>query len=233
MRQRNDGRRLPARGRASNQVRGTALLARRLWAHRRWASALLLALAAALGVRTATADVPADASVLVAARDLAGGQRLSQSDLATARWPPDAVPDGLVPEDLAVGKTVSAPLRRGEPVTDARLSGSGQLVGQPPGTVAMSVPVPDATLLTLLHVGDAVRVLAGPAAPDGLDPGAAYGARVLVERAVVLALPPAPAAGLLDAGAGEGSVVLALSSADAVRVADSAARRSTALALLP
>ncbi|MEU7883590.1 SAF domain-containing protein [Microbispora bryophytorum] len=97
---------------------------RRLAARRRRPIAAVLAgLAVAcvlLAVRT-----PDGVEVLAAARDLAGG-RLTASDVVVVRLPPDTVPAGAyVPGAPVSGRLLAGPLRRGEPLTDARLLGPG------------------------------------------------------------------------------------------------------------
>ncbi|GAB3908715.1 SAF domain-containing protein [Microbispora bryophytorum] len=97
---------------------------RRLAARRRRPIAAVLAgLAVAcvlLAVRT-----PDGVEVLAAARDLAGG-RLTASDVVVVRLPPDTVPAGAyVPGVPVSGRLLAGPLRRGEPLTDARLLGPG------------------------------------------------------------------------------------------------------------
>ncbi len=91
-----------------------ALLSR----YRRLLAAFLAAVAAAAGL--AAARPRADGvRVLVAARDLAAGTTLRRGDLAVRTLPRRAVPDGVV--SRAAGRTLSGPVRRGEPLTDVRL----------------------------------------------------------------------------------------------------------------
>lgn len=196
-------------------------------------AALLLAVAAGLTVRAVTAEPAPGTSVVVAARDLPAGHVLRAADLDSTRLPAEAVPDGLLSADEVSGRALAAPARRGETLTDARLAGTGQLVAAPPDTVAVPVPVSDPSTLAVVRAGDAVRVLGGPIAPDGVDTASGEPARVLVDRAVVLAAPDAPTAGLLDSGAGSGFVLLAMTTSDALRVADAPGRRWLGIAILP
>ncbi|MEN3540262.1 SAF domain-containing protein [Microbispora sp. ZYX-F-249] len=97
---------------------------RRLAGRRRRPIAAVLAGAAVacvlLAVRT-----PDGVEVLAAARDLPGG-RLASSDVMVVRLPPDAVPAGAyAPGTPVTGRVVAGALRRGEPLTDARLLGPG------------------------------------------------------------------------------------------------------------
>ncbi|MEW9533120.1 flagellar biosynthesis protein FlgA [Microbispora sp. NPDC049125] len=117
---------------------------------------------------------PRGVEVFAAARDLAGG-RLSASDLMVVRLPPDAVPDGAlrpgssgvdrvsaqVPSgQMPAGRVLVGPVRRGEPLTDARLLTQGALAAQGPGMVATPVRIADPGAATLLSAGDVVDVLA-------------------------------------------------------------------------
>lgn len=135
-------------------ARWARLLARR----RRLISAVLLGLAVAgtlVSVRS-----PSGVPVLVASRDLPGG-RLAATDLATVRLPPSALPDGyLAAGSPAAGKVLTAPARRGEVLTDARLLGGGLLAGSSPGLVATPVRVEDADAAGLVTSGDVIDVLA-------------------------------------------------------------------------
>ncbi len=127
--------------------------------------AALLGLAAALALQSLSPTPPATSMVLVAAADLPAGHVLVTGDLRTARWPAGEQPAGAITPPAA-GRLAS-PLRRGEPLTDARLVGPGVLRGLPPGSLAVPVPVGDLAALTGVQVGDRVDVLVGPA-DDGL-----------------------------------------------------------------
>lgn len=173
----------------------TVTMPRRLsprWRHRlarlrRPAAAGLLTLAVLTGVRAVLAPAGPEMIVLVAAQDLPAGHHLAEGDVRPVNWPSASVPDGIV--DDPEGQVLSSPLRRGEPVTDARLTGGGSLSGQPPGTVAMPLRLSDPGIVAWIHPGDHVDVLAAPGAAGDVipvDPIAA--AEVLVVDAVVLGI---------------------------------------------
>ena len=162
-------------------------LRRRLHRHRRLVAALLVAASVAVGTRAAAPPDPATVPVLVVTRDLPAGAVLGRTDLALARQPPQTRPDGFVPSaDDAVGRTLAAAVRRGEPVTDVRLVGAPMLRGLAEGTVAAPVRVADVGEGALVAVGDVVDVLAAEAVLDGTAPG---DARVVAPRVRVLAVP--------------------------------------------
>lgn len=135
---------------------------RAVLARRRLLAALLTAVAVAAGLHATTAPPPAEVAVTVAASDLPSGAVLTDADLRTVGFAPGSVPAGAV--DEAGGRTLAAPLRAGEPVTDVRLVGPALTEGYP-GLAAVPVRLPDAGVAGLLTVGDRVDLVA--ADPEG------------------------------------------------------------------
>ncbi|MBO2459870.1 SAF domain-containing protein [Actinomadura violacea] len=160
---------------------------------RRPLAALSAAAAAGLALTALRPGPAPSVRVLAAARDLPAGATLGGSDLRALDLPPPAVPAGAM-RSGAAGRVLAGPVRRGEPITDARLVGAGLLRGYGPGTVAAPVRVADAGTVRLLRSGDRVDVLAGPPS-DGADdgPGKAgqWGgdARVVVSGVRVVTVP--------------------------------------------
>jgi Flp pilus assembly protein CpaB len=188
---------------------------RRIRRHRRPLTAVLAGLCLVTGLRSLAPPAPASSAVLVAARDLAGGVRLTGSDLSLARLPPSAVPSGALVEEAALGRTLAAPMRRGEPVTDVRLLGPGLADALGPGLVETPVRLADPAMAALLHAGDRVDVLAAPA-----DPGNGGATTVAAADVRVLAVPvPGDDAAGLTQGA---LVVLATSRRTALVLAAAA-----------
>ncbi len=103
---------------------------------------------------------------------------LGPADLTTAEFAPGSVPDGSTTDP--VGRTLAAPLRRGEPVTDVRLVGAA-LTSPDDDAVAVPVRLPDAAMVDLLTVGDRIDLIATD--PEG------SGASVVAADVPVLALP--------------------------------------------
>ncbi|MEU7890736.1 SAF domain-containing protein [Microbispora bryophytorum] len=201
---------------------------RRLAARRRRPIAAVLAgLAVAcvlLAVRT-----PDGVEVLAAARDLAGG-RLTASDVVVVRLPPNAVPAGAyVPGAAVSGRLLAGPLRRGEPLTDARLLGPGlfrqTLTGQAgvsaaePGMVATPVRITDPDAARLLSPGDVIDILA--AFEDG-----PFQARLVAQEVRVIARPP----GRTDGGA---LLVLATTPGQAAQLAQAQAQGRLSVTIHP
>lgn len=150
--------------------RGRALTA--LGRHRRIVG-VLLAVAAVSGAYLAGRPAPRPRrAVLVATHDLAGGHRLHGADLAVRRLPAAAVPAGAL-RSGAKGRVLAGAVRRGEPLTDARLLGPGLLTGYPAGTVAAPVRIADAGSVRLVRPGEHIDLLA--AATTAPDAGAVSG----------------------------------------------------------
>lgn len=153
-------------------------LRRAVLRRRRLLAALLTAVAVAAGLHAVAAPPPATVTVAVAARDLPAGAVLGADDLVPADFAPASVPDDLA--DDAVGRTLAAPLRRGEPVTAVRLVGP-LLTDGSPGLVATPVRLPDAGMVGLLEVGDRIDLVAADPQTGGAD--------VVATDLPVLALP--------------------------------------------
>lgn len=192
---------------AWRRVRRTVLVRRRSLA------AVLAGLAVVTGVRAASMPPVETTPVLVAASDLAGGSRLGSEDLTTVELPVDAVPAGALPDaEVVEGRTLAAPVRSGEPLTDVRLVAPGLLDGYP-GLVAAPVRVADPAAVRLLGVGDRVDLVA--ASPDGA------GATVVAEGAAVVAVPGHdPGDGLV----GGALLVVAVPPNEALALAEAAVR---------
>ena len=164
--------------------------------HRRLLAAGLAAAAVATGLGAVRPAPAPTTTVLVSARDLPGGAPLTAEDLRRAELPVAVVPQGaLRPGEEPVGRLLTGPVRRGEPLTDVRVLGPGLLAalartdGEP--VVAATVRLDDDGAAALLRPGDRVDVLAAstaatdPTAPDGSVPGA----RVLARDVQVLVVP--------------------------------------------
>ncbi|ONH33075.1 MULTISPECIES: SAF domain-containing protein [Protofrankia] len=131
------------------------------------ASAMLFAVAAARPARP-----PSPTPVVVAAADLAGGATMAATDVRMVSLPTDVVPAGAVrsPQD-AVGRTLTAAVRQGEPITDARVLGPGLITRRQAaaGLVAAPVRITDAGSVLFLRVGDHVNVLAAATDVGGMS----------------------------------------------------------------
>lgn len=185
-------------------------LRRRILVHRRGFAALFAGLAVLVTLRTVQAPPAPTVEVWTASRDLPSGTVLSHSDLTRVAFAPDSVPDRVLPgPGSGLGRTVAAPVRRGEPITDLRLVAQPLLAAYP-DRVATPVRLADSAVVDLLRVGDVVDLVS--ADPQGRDP-----ARVLSSGVTVIALPSAGKS-QLDLGLPGRLVLLAVPTSDAADV---------------
>ncbi len=188
---------------------------RRLLLHRRLIAAVAAGGAVLVGLQAAAPPPPETVTVWTARRGLPGGSVLDESDLVATRFAPDTVPSGAVRDrDTVLGRTLAAPMARGEVLTRVRTLGRGLLRGYP-GATAVPLRITDGAVVDLLRVGDRVSFVI--ADPDGR----ATPSR-LVEDVSVVAIPEASESGLGTGTPGR-LVVAAIPSARASEVAAAAA----------
>jgi Flp pilus assembly protein CpaB len=142
---------------ADRRTRGQRAVRRAVLSRRRPLAAACAAVAVLAGLHAARPSGGDTVAVTVAARDLASGTVLTPRDLAVWRLPVGSAPDGV--EARPVGRTLAAPVREGEPVTDVRLVGPALVAGYP-GREALPVRIADADTVGLLRVGDRVDLVA-------------------------------------------------------------------------
>ncbi|MDQ1708839.1 MAG: pilus assembly protein CpaB [Frankiaceae bacterium] len=178
--------------------------------HRRLAAALCAAGSIGAAMSVVAPPPPRTTAVLAAARDLPAGHPLTATDVTSLALPPGAVPAGaLTTADQAVGRSAALPVRRGEVLTDVRLSGSALLADVTAGAlVAAPVRIADPAAVALLRAGDRVDVLG---AHEGLDQAAVVAADVLVVAV------PDPAAARDSPALEGGALVVVVTSAETSR----------------
>ena len=177
---------------------------------RRPLAALLAAAAAVAALHQVRPPAPEVQVVLTAARDLPGGTTLTARDLRRVEFASGTAPAGLAAHP--VGRTLAAPVREGEPLTDVRLVGP-PLAAAYPGDVTMPVRLPDAGMAALLRVGDTIDLVA--ADPQGEAAALAAG------DVRVVALPDAVEEDTTGSLPGR-LVVVAVPHADVARLAQAA-----------
>jgi pilus assembly protein CpaB len=202
-------------------LRPVRRLHRRVLLHRRPLAALTVAGAVLVGLQAVAPAPPETVTVWTARRDLPSGTVLQEVDLVGSPYSPDTVPAEAVDDvDRVVGRTLAAPMSRGEVMTETRTLASGLLRGYP-GATAVPLRVTDAAVVDLLKVGDRVSFVV--ADPDGRSVPT-----LLLRDVPVVAIPQAN-----DGGAGSGTpgrlVIAAVPSESASEVA---ARAATAV-LIP
>ncbi len=188
---------------------------RRVLLHRRPLAALTAGGAVLAALQATAAPPTPTVAVWTARRDLAGGAVVQRSDLVSARFSPGTVPaDDVRDARQVVGRTLAAPMTRGEVLTAVSVLDRGLLRGYP-GRTAVPLRVTDAAVVDLLRVGDRVSFVV--ADPDGRS-----APRVLLEDAPVVAIPSVRESGLASGTPGR-LVVAAVPTASASAVAAGAA----------
>jgi Flp pilus assembly protein CpaB len=157
---------------------------RRILIHRRPLAALAAAGAVLVILQAAMAPPAPTVPVWTASRDLPGGTVLSAADLTRTSYAPGSVPArALDSPGGAIGRTLAAPLSKGEPLTTVRLVGPRLLTGYP-GLVAVPVRITDPAVVGLMRVGDRITLTA-------TDPQGQAATRTIAEDVPVIALPRA------------------------------------------
>jgi len=196
--------------------------------HRKLLAAVCAGLSVMVMAPMVSGQHTAGVAVVTAARDLTSGVTLTAADLTTITLPASAVPAGAVTSAAAaIGQPVAGAMRRGEPLTDARLD-HGPLSAPAPGLVAAPVRLADAQAAGLLRAGEHVDVLASSTSvstsalasattadqPD-VTPSAAA---VVAADVTVVAIPSAPAGpGAAADPAFEGALVVLATTPDQAR----------------
>lgn len=206
--------------------------------YRRWLVAGCVAAAVAAAVQAVAPPAPATATVPVAVRDLPAGRVLGPGDLGIGRWPAGAVPAGVLA--APAGRVLAGAVRRGEPITDARVLGPGLLAGLGPDRVAVTVRPAEPAAVAALRAGVKVDLLAGPVTGDPAGAGAgetlAADALVLAASCCAESVGGGPVGGGpagIGGGAGSGGVlVVAVDRLAAARLA-AASERPIGVAVRP
>lgn len=194
------------------RIRLRRAVRRAVLARRRLLAALCAAVAVVAAVQAARPGERPTVPVTVAAHDLPSGTVLTRADLVLRHFPAGVAPVGS--DSRALGRTLAAPVRRGEPVTDVRLVGP-TLVSAYPDRVALPVRIADADAVALLRPGDRIDLVAA-------DPRRGTAAYVATD-VPVLALPLPADHEDATAGLTGRLVVVAAVPADVARIAGAAA----------
>lgn len=194
--------------------------------HRRKLAVVAAMGATAAGITAAAPPSPPTMAVVVAARQLPGGQRLSSADLSVRELPRAAAPDQAITDPSAVvGRTLVAPLSRGSAIT--RLSVIGDHPAVADGMVIAPVRISDAAVIGLLRVGDRVDIVAA-------DPESGSGARVIAHQVRVVTIPRSTSSGSgLDPGTADPQtlVLVEVTTDEATTLADAATGSQLSLLL--
>lgn len=202
-------------GLTTSLLRPLRRLPRRVLLHRRPLAALAAGGAVLATLQVTSPAPPQTVTVWTASRDLPGGAVLRRTDLAGAEFAPGTAPGDAIasPHDV-VGRTLAAPLSRGEPLTSRRTVSEDLLDGYP-GTSAVPLRITDAAMVDLLRVGDRVSLVAA-------DPDGRRAPEMLLESVPVVAL-PSDGREALSSGVPGRVVVVAVPRDQAIEVAETAA----------
>jgi pilus assembly protein CpaB len=196
-------------------------LRRRLLLHRRSLAAVSAGAAVLIGLQAVSPAPPRRIEVWTASRVLPAGAIVQRTDLVRTAFAPDSVPDGAVRDPAeVVGRTLAAPVARGEPLTGLRTVGPGLLRGYP-GATAVPLRITDADTVGLLRVGDRVSIVAA-------DPDGRQAPSELLHDVPVVAVPAEERGGSTSSTPGR-LVVVAVASSEATDVA----ARAAAAILIP
>lgn len=198
------------------------------WRRRQRARRAAIAALLIVGALAAAADlVPGAAgrSVVLAARDLPAGTRLTSGDLDVAALPASSPLAGAALEEADVlGRTTVGPVPAGEMVTASRLFGDDGAAATP-GYTTMPVVFDEPAIASFLAPGMVVDLLW---TPGTLDDG---GAQVVARGARVVGMPDGTQSGMLGGGAQAPPVLVEVRTGDAATTAAALGTGSLTVAL--
>lgn len=200
--------------------------------HRRLLAAGLLAASVAFAIQAVSPDPAPGVAVLVAAKNLSGGTSLSAADVQVRDLPQSVVPEGSLHLAADVtGRSLVAPVRAGEVITDVRVVGRSYLESYAHAVVATPVRIADAASVRLLRAGDVIDVLAAGAGSDGTASGAA---RLVASAVPVITIPRGGDALVGSDDVGQGALlVVATTSETAALLAAAAVTDRLSLVIRP
>jgi Flp pilus assembly protein CpaB len=122
--------------------------------------ALLLCLATGIAVQQLTPVPEQQVTVVVSARDLPVGARVSEADFITAGVPRSVSFPGAIKTLAGLqGRQLAAPLAKGQVPTETSFLGPGLLTGAPPGSAAVPLRMADPSSIRLLSPGQLISVI--------------------------------------------------------------------------
>ena len=198
--------------------------------YRRWIGATVVAIGVWAALTAVAPPPPDTVSVAVAARDLAPGTRLEESDVRAVDVPAASAPPTVLGVADAAGRVLAAPRAPGEMLTTTTLRDSDLLRGLPDGLLALPLPLADPAGAGLVTPGDRVDVFAALPTADGSQVS-------VVGRDLAVLRVPGPQPGTDEGWAlgtdtgGDATVVVAVSSEQARAVVAGATDGSLWLAV--
>ncbi len=194
--------------------------------------------AVAFGLQALAPEPARTTPVVIAITDLPPGGTIAEPDVSVAWWPADLVPrDAVRTVADVLGRSVTAAVAAGEPLTSARLVGPGLTASLAlSGQVASPVRVADEAVTGLVRPGDRVDVIAAQAGNSDPISGGSASARayVVASAALVVTVPAASTATVFSssADAPTGLVLLAVSRSESLALAQAAVLGPLSLVLV-
>ena len=198
-----------------------------LVAYRRVIAAICGGLAVLLLLSNFHPGGPATSPVVVALTDLPAGAEITEDDLKLVEFPNESQWQGLANDPTKYfGKVLARSIAINQPISDSDLLGPQLLTGMDPSLVAVSIPMSNGNVASLLHAGDLIDIYA-----TSSDISAA--ATLVAQSARVLALPKTSSSGVLSPQSQGESIVVAISSGEAQLVASNSGFGNFTYAVLP
>jgi len=187
------------------------------WAlQRRWQrvqrpiAVLLLSLGAFLMWSQDSATPPAEATA-VAVADVAAGEIVQPGDVQVVQWPVASRPQAAARSpDEFVGRTATAAIAAGEPLTAARVAGPGALSAIGADVVAVRLPDDALTRSGLIRAGDRVNVVGQTQSGVRTLVSGAIVLTVTQDQGIIVAVPATNAAQVVQAASSDSSAVVLL-----------------------
>lgn len=169
-----------------------------------------------IGLQFAAPAAPPTAPVVMTARALPAGARLTPADVTVAAVPLDLAPEGALHEiSDAAGQILNSPVGSRAMLTQHTLTSTTGLVG--PGRVAAPLRIRDSSIAQVVAAGSHVTVLG----PGG----------VVLEDARVAAVPQPSASGGFSLGAAEVFVLLDITPSQAAALTRAESQGTLTVAL--
>jgi Flp pilus assembly protein CpaB len=170
---------------------------------------------------------PSTSPVVAALTDLPAGAEITEDDLKLVELSTASQWGGLTNDPTNYfGKVLAHSIASNQPITDSDLLGPQLLAGLDPSLVAVSIPVANGNVTSLLHTGDLIDIYASSS-------DVTLAATLVAHAARVLALPKDSGSGVLSTKSASESIIVAINSGEVQLVASNSGFGNFTYALLP
>ena len=198
-----------------------------LVAYRRVISGGCAGLAALLLILNFHPGGPPTTQVVVALSDLPIGTEITEDDLKLVKLAKASQWQGIATDPTKYfGKVLAHSIAKNQPITNTDLLGPQLLTGLDPSLVAVSIPVSNGNVTSLLHTGDTIDIYSSSS-------DASIAATLVAHGARVIALPKNSSSGMLSTQSRGESIVVAINSGEAQLVASKSSSGDFTYAVLP